>query len=384
MNFDLTSSQQTLQAEIIDFAQQHLNEDIVARDQEGRFDRNLWRACGLQKWQGMSIPKAYGGAGYSPEDTAIAFEAIGYGCEDQGLAFAIGAHLFACVIPLWLYGSEEQKKRYLPELSSGALIATHAMTEASGGSAAFQMESRALEVPSGFELKGTKTYCANAPLADICLAYFPTDPDKGFFGGISAFLLEKQTYPFQVSAPIQKMGLRSCQTGQITFDSLFVGKECLLGKEGAGGMIFTKSIEWERMGLSALHLGCMRRLIERTITFVNERAPGGISLSKHQAISHQLAEMKLQLEASKLLVYQAANRIAHAKNSNLYTAMAKLFTSEHYKAMCLKLVQIYGGLGYHAEHEASRSLRDAVAATLYSGTSEIQKNIISRWMGIKI
>lgn len=382
MDFSLSSAQKALQAEIITFAQSSLNKDVWTREQQGTFDHYLWKLCGEQGLLGLAISEDFGGRGLSALDTVIALEALGYGCEDNGLSFAIGAQLFACMIPIWLHGTLPQKAELLPALCAGERIATNAMTEAHGGSASFDMQSEAIKVPGGYRLTGVKSYCANAPVADICLAYFPTDAEKGFFGGISAFLLEKKKHAFGISETLQKLGLTTCKTGKITFDQLGVRNEALLGKAGAGGMIFTQSMQWERIGLSALHLGSMKRLLENAVSFAKQRTPGGIPIAKHQAISHQLAEMQAQISASKWLVYYAAWQLSHRHQVQASSSIAKLFTSETYKAMCLKLVQIYGGLGYLADHEASRSLKDAVAATLYSGTSEIQKNIIARGMGL--
>lgn len=384
MNFSLTERQQALQKEIISFAQEKLNDGIIERDKLGDFPKDLWLACGQKGIPGLAIEPTWGGQGLDSLDTILAFEALGYGCHDHGLAFAIGAQLFACNIPIWLHGSDEQKAKYLPDLCSGQLIITNAMTEEQGGSAAFSMSSQAEKMTEGYRLSGFKSYCANAPEADLCLVYLPTNPQKGFFGGISAFLLDKNLHPFQITEKVDKLGLRTCSTGKILFDQIEVDASTLIGKEGAGAIIFTQSMQWERIGLSALHLGSMKRLIERAVNHINERKPGGTPLSKHQAISHQLAEMQVQLEASRLLVYHAAWALGSNRKVNFHASVSKLFTSEAYKKMCMQLVQIYGGAGYDMEHEVSRSLRDAIASTLYSGTSEIQKNIIARSLGLNI
>lgn len=384
MDFALSPKQIALQEEIRAFAQGFLNENIAERDKAGTFPHELWLACGEKLMQGLAIAQDFGGRGLGPLDTVLAFEAFGYGCQDNGLAFAIGAQLFACNIPIWLHGSTKQKANYLPQLCSGQLIATNAMTEEQGGSAAFDMKSKAEKTNKGYRLSAFKSYCANAPVADLCLVYLPTNPEKGFFGGISAFLLDIKQHNFRLSESIDKLGLRTCSSGKILLDQLEVDASTLLGKEGAGALIFTQSMQWERIGLSALHLGSMKHLLEQAVLHVNGRGPGGIALSKHQAISHRLAEMQVHLEASKLLVYQAAWKLQQKQQVNYHAAISKLFTSEHYKHMCMELLQIYGGIGYDFDHEISRNLRDAAAATIYSGTSEIQKNIIARSLGLKI
>lgn len=383
MNFALTPEQLKLQNTIIDFAQKNLNIDIAKRDQEQTFDRILWEKCGELKLQGLTIAKEFGGGGLDILSAAHALEGLGYGCEDGGLCFAICAHLLACVMPIEKYGSTSQKERLLPLLCNGTLIASNAMTESSGGSDVYQMKTIADSVEQGFLLNGKKIYCTNGPVADLVLTYGLTNPEKGFFGGITAFLLEKEKHQFSCTPKIDKAGVRTCMMGDIHFDNVILDNSALLGKTGGGGMIFTKSMHLERILVAACHLGTMKRVLERTVDFVNNRFVGDQAIGSHQSISHQLADMKVQLEAAKLLTYQAAWKLTNGISVNEDASITKLFVSETFQNMMVHIMQIFAGKAYRENHEVERILRDALGSTIYSGTSAIQRNIIARQMGIK-
>ncbi len=383
MDFSLTDEQVELQKTVIAFAQQHLNIDIEKRDQEQIFDRNLWIKCGEIKLQGLTIPKQYGGRGLDLLSSAHVLEGLGYGCEDGGLCFAISAHLLACVMPIWKYGSTSQKERLLPSLCNGSLIAANAMTEASGGSDVYNMKTIAEPNEGGFLLNGQKVFCSNAPIADVIVTYALTNSEKGFFGGITAFLLEKNKHHFHSTPKIDKTGVRTCMMGDVHFENLVIDEEAVLGQTGGGGMIFTKSMHWERILLASCHLGAMKRILERTVQFVNKRIVANQSIGNYQAVSHQLADMKVQLEAAKLLTYQSAWKLSQGKSVNTDASITKLHVSETFKKMMVQIMQIFAGKAYRENHEVERLLRDALGSTIYSGTSAIQRNIIARQMGIK-
>jgi alkylation response protein AidB-like acyl-CoA dehydrogenase len=199
MDFSLTEEQTLLRKEIIRFAQKELNKDVAERDRGQTFAHALWLKCGEQKLQGLPVPEEYGGQGLDPLSTAIALEALGYGCHDGGLVFSVCAHLLACVIPVWKFGSEEQKRHYLPGLCDGTLIAVNAMSEPDSGSDAFAMRTRAVSDGAGFRLSGTKTFSSNGPVADLAVTFALTNPEKGYYGGVTTFLVEKNTPGFTVS-----------------------------------------------------------------------------------------------------------------------------------------------------------------------------------------
>ena len=381
-DFSPTDDQKQLQSEIVAFAREHLNQGVEEREKEQRFDRSLWEKCGEIGLPGLTIPKEYGGRGLNALSTVLAFEALGYGCEDGGLNFALGAHLLACTIPIWKHGSDHQKKTYLPLLCNGKMIAANAMTEQSAGSDVYSMVSVAVAKENAFLLTGLKSYVSNGPVADLALTYVQTDPEKGFFGGISAFILDKSIHDYSCSDRIEKLGIRTCMLGEISFDNLSVEDGYLLGQLGGGGMIFNQSMDWERTCLGAIHLGTMDRLLEKAVKFAKKRKSAGKSLSNYQAVTHPLADLKVRLESARLLNYKAAWKLDQNKNVGLEASMAKLAVSETYKSLAIQLNQLYAGQAFRDNHEAQRALKDAIAGTVYSGTSEVQRNIIARRIGL--
>ncbi len=382
MNVALDESQVALGRYYEEFARANLNEDVPARAREGRFEEALWKLCGSEKIQGLCIPEEFGGRGLGALDMACALEGLGRGCEDAGLLFAMGAQLFACNVPIWSWGTPEQQRDVLPRLCNGELVIANAMTEASGGSAAFQMSSEATPDGSGYRLSGLKTYCANAPISDLCLAYVLTNPAKGFFGGVSAFLLDRARHGYEVTEEVDKIGLRTCRTGRVSLEGIVAGQGDILGREGGGAPIFNHSMDWERIGMSALNIGTMARLLERAVAFAKERKPGGVPVSSHQAVAHLLVDGQVALEACRLMVYHAARTLEQEGKNSRGASTCKLFVSEHFKSLCMDLCQLYASEGFHADSEIGRSLHEALASTVYSGTSNIQRNIIAGWMGL--
>jgi hypothetical protein len=382
MEFGLSEEQRLLRENIVRFARDVLNPGVAERDRERAFSRELWRRCGEIGIQGLPVPEQYGGSGVDPLTCAMALEALGYGCRDGGLVFSLCAHLLSCVVPLWQHGNEEQKRRYLPGLCSGALIGVHAMSEPGSGSDAFALRTKAEREGRGFRINGTKTFISNGPVADLVIVFAVTEAQKGYHGGITAFLVESGTRGFSASKTFQKMGLHTSPIGELVFDNVYVPEEAILAGVGAGSGVFTASMDWERICLFASHVGAMERLLETAISYTRTRSQFGQAIGKFQAVGHRIADMKVQLEAARLLTYRAAWRLGNARSASLDAAIAKLFVSESLVQTALASVQVHGGYGYMAEYEVERALRDAVASTLYSGTSEMQRNIITRWLGL--
>lgn len=382
MNFTLSPEQTAMREEIVAFARAELNDGAGERDREQRFDRMLWEKCGARRLPGLLVPEAYGGFGADALDAAIALEALGYGCRDGGLVFSLAAHLLACGVPILKHGTEEQKERFLPGLSDGSLIAANAITEPESGSDVFAMHTVATPADDGFAITGTKAFISNAPVADLLLVYAKTDTGGGFHGGITAFLVEKATPGLSVSGPIDKLGLRSCAMGEIVLDNVFVQGSGILGPVGKGGVIFAQSMDWERACLGAAHVGAIERLLDDAIAFARTRKSGGKAIGARQAVAHRLADMKVNLEAARLLTHKACSELESDRRSGLSAAISKLFVSEAFVDAATDAIRTLGGRGYLAEHEAERTLRDAVGGTIYSGTSDVQRNIIARWLGL--
>ena len=382
MDFSLSSDQIALRENIIRFARQVLNEGALQRDREQTFPRDLWRRCGEIGLPGLPVPEDYGGSGLDPLSTALALEALGYGCHDGGLVFSICAHLLSCVVPLWSFGTEAQKRRYLPGLCGGDLVGVHAMTEPTSGSDAFALKTTAKPDGDGFRIQGVKTFISNGPVADLVIVFAVTDAKKGYHGGVTAFLVESTAPGFAVTQRFEKMGLRTSPLGELSFDGVRVGPEAVLGGVGGGSGVFTHAMDWERVCLFASHVGAMDRLLEMSVKHARTRSQFGQRIGKFQAVSHRIVDMKVQVEAARLLTYRAASRLGKTRAVSMDAAMAKLFVSESLVQAALGAVQVHGGYGFMTEFEVERALRDAVGSTLYSGTSEMQRNIIARWLGL--
>ena len=382
MDFALTEDQSILAREIREFASKELDDDVIGRDSRNEFSRELWTKAAAKGLTGLPAPEEFGGAGLDPLTTAIVMEALGYGCRDGGLVFSVGAHLFTCVVPVWKFGSEEQKRRLLPGLCDGSLIGANGMTELDSGSDAYAMKTRAVPCDGGYRLSGSKVFITNSPVADVVIVYAMTDASKGYFGGVTAFLVGSDTPGFEAAQTFKKMGLRTSPVGELLFHDMFVPESAVLGKRGAGAMIFNTVMDWERTCLFASHVGQTERVLERAVDYARTRRQSGHAIGEYQAISHRLAGLKTRLEAARLLTYRAAWRIDRERSVSVDAAMAKNFVAKTFVDVSLAAVQTFGGYGYMTEYEIERTLRDAVSAPIYSGTTEIQDNIIAHWLGL--
>jgi alkylation response protein AidB-like acyl-CoA dehydrogenase len=382
MDFGLTEEQKRLREEIVRFAGTLRDDDIVRRDREHEFSRDLWRRCGEMWLPGLPVPEELGGLGLDPLGCAIALDALGYACPDRGLVFSLCAHLLSCVVPVWRFGSEEQQRRYLPGLCDGTLIGVHAMTEPGSGSDAFALRTTATPDGGGWRITGTKMFVSNGPVADLVIVFALTDRAKGYHGGVSAFLVERGTPGLTASRPIEKMGLRTSPLGELVFDEVFVGEDRVLGRIGGGAGIFGHAMDWERICLFAAHVGTVERLLEQAVEYARTRTQFGQPIGKFQAVAHKIADMKVNLEAARLLTYQSAWRLERSRTVSMDAAITKLFVSETLVRSALDTLQVYGGYGYMVEYEVERAVRDALGSTIYSGTSEMQRNIIARWLGL--
>ncbi len=358
-----------------------LPRDVIDRDRAEAFSREAWDRCGEFGIQGLPAPEEYGGGGADVVTTMLALEALGYGCVDGGLVFSINAHMWTSVVPVWTYGTEEQKRRWLPGLCSGALIGCHTITEPEAGSDAFAMRSTAKKVDGGYVVNGRKTFITNAPVADLLIVFARDGEGIGPFG-ISAFLVEAGSPGLSLGKPMDKMGLRTSPMSEVFLDDCFVPDAALLGRPGNGGQIFQTSMRWERACIMAGHVGSMRRTMERCVAYARERRQFGKPIGKYESVADKIANMKVAVDASRALVLRVGWLMDHGFDSTAEAAVAKVFVSEASVRTHLDAVQIHGGYGYMTEFEVERMLRDAVGGTIYSGTSEIQRRIIARGLGL--
>lgn len=382
MDFTQTPEQRELYAAIRDFAREELNHDLEARDHAGAFPRELWSKCAAFGILGLPVPAAYGGQGQDLLTTTIAMEALGHGCRDNGLVFSLNAQMWAVQMPLVHYGSEEQKRAWLPRLVSGEAIGAHAITEPGAGSDVFALAARAEAVGGGYRLNGRKTFSTNAPVADVALAFAYLERDVGRPRALTAFLVPRGTVGASFSASIPKMGLRTSPMGDIVLEDCVVPESARLGPEGAGMRIFSSAMEWERACIFAGHLGAMQRLMEDCIAYAKQRRQFGQPIAKFESVADRIADMKVAIDAGRFLLYRVGWLAGQGKNAVLEAAVAKLFVSESHVRAALDALQLHGGYGYTKEYPIEREVRDALSGTLYSGTSEMQRRIIARTLGL--
>jgi len=381
VEFSLSAEQRELKEAAVAFARAKLNQDLAKREEAGEFPVEAWQACARFGIQGLPVPAELGGGGADTLTTVLVMEALGYGCHDNGLIFSLNAQMWSLELPLVKVGTPVQQRAYLPGLMSGELIGVHAMTEPDSGSDAFSMRTRAERVGDHYLLNGTKLYITNAPIADVVLV-FASHPGRPRLGGISAFLVDKGTPGFTVSRSLEKMGLRTSPMGEVVLADCLVPADSRLGPEGAGMAIFNSSMAYERSCILASALGAMQRQLEACVGHARARKQFGQAIGKFQGVSDKVADMYLRLEAARLLVYRAAWLTGQGKPALIEAAAAKLFTSEAWVASSLDAIQIHGAYGYMKEAGIERDLRDAVAGTIYSGTSEIQRVVLSRMLGL--
>jgi alkylation response protein AidB-like acyl-CoA dehydrogenase len=379
MQFAFTPQQQDWFDRAARFARTELAADAAAHDRQQEFWREGYRRCGRFGILGLPVPAEYGGQGQDIALTVAALEGLGYGCEDTGLLFALGASLWTITLPILAFGSDEQKRRWLPGLCSGVVFGANAASEPEAGSDIFSMQTRAVKRGGDWVLDGRKTWITGGPAADLILAFATTDPSKGVLG-ISAFLIDRETPGFRVERSIPKMGLRSAPMGELVFEQCAVPDACLLGREGRGAKVFNAALEWERGAILAPMLGTMRRQLERCLAHARKRRQFGQPIGKFQAVAHRLVEMQLRLETSRLLIHRYAWLKSQGREAGAEAAMAKLHVTESFLANSLDAVRTFGALGYAAETGIERDLRDSVGGVIYSGTNDIQRNILAQYL----
>jgi len=381
MDFSWTEEQLNFKSAVIKFAQKELNSGLIDRDRQGQLSLENWEKCAQFGILGLAIPEEYGGSGADILTTMLVMEGLGYGCRDNGLIFAMNAQMWSVQHPILAFGSEAQKQKYLPYLCSGKLIGAHGMSEPDSGSDAYSLRTRAKRVTEGYVLNGTKMFVTNAPIANMALVFATVDPAKGI-GGVTTFLVDEGTPGLRISRDIEKMGLRTSPMGELILEECFVSVESRLGPEGAGSSIFNSSMEWERSCILGSHVGAMERQLEVCIRYARERRQFGQAIGKFQAVANRIADMKVRLETARLLLYKVAWLKQMGKAAVMEAALAKLYLSECFVQSSLDAIRTHGGYGYTTEFEVERDLRDAIGGTLYSGTSDIQRVIIARWLGL--
>lgn len=379
MDFSWTDEQRAFRDAVVDFARNELNDGVAEHDANRTFPAEAWKKAAAFGIQGLPVPEEYGGQGADPLTIILGMEALGYGCVDNGLIFSLNAQMWSCEVPLIKFGTEEQKQRYLPGLCDGSLIGVQGMSEPDSGSDAFSMGTTAVLDGDSYVLNGSKTWITNAPVADVFVVFAVTDKTKGSFG-ISAFLVDRDTPGLSIGKPFDKMGLRTSPMSELVFDDCRIPASDMLAKPGSGMAIFNHSMDWERGVILAAAVGTMQRQLETSVSYARQRKQFGQPIGKFQAVSHRLVDMKVRLEAARMMLYHLGWSMTQSTSNNMESAMVKLFLSESWVQSSLDMLTVHGALGYMTEAEIERDLRDALAGRIYSGTSDMQRNMIARHM----
>lgn len=374
MDFSLSKEQKEYRQVIIDFARNQLNDS----DSLESFSPQVWEKISEFGLLGITVDEKYGGLNESYLTAAIVFEALGYGCENNGLIFMINNHIWVAQNLIYLYGSETLKEKYLEDMVAGKRIGSIAITEAESGSDAFGMTTQAVLDGEDYILNGIKMFISNGPIADIFIVFAVTEkePKKK----ITAFVVEKQFLGVSTGADIEKMGLGACPTSEIILDQVRVPKENILGNFNSGSYILMGAIEWERFYEFVPHIGAMKRVIERCGRYAKERKQFGKSIEEYQAISHKIADMEIKLELARLMMYKIAWLKDNQRNAFKEVSMFKIFVSESYIKACRDAMQIFGAYGYTKEYGIEREMRDALASSIHSGTNEVLRNTVYKYI----
>ncbi len=381
MDFSFTPQQEELRQATIEFASRELNDDLASREKQGFFSREDWAKCADFGILGLNAPTEYGGQAYDIVTTIAILEALGYGCRDNGLPFGLNSQIWSVQAAIQGFGSDAQKARFLEPMVTGEAIGAFAITESGTGSDTYSMQARAVRTDGGYVLKAEKHYVTNAPIADVAVIFASTNPDAGQWG-ISAFIVENGTEGFSRGASRDKMGLKTSPFGELYLEDCFVPEENRLGPEGAGVSIFAKSMESERGYILSSQLGAMQRQLEEAVAFARERRQFGQPIGRFQSVSNRIVDMKLRLETSRLLLYRLAWLEAGGKPLAMDAALTKLHLSETFIESSLDAIRLYGAQGYVQELGIEKHLRDGIGGIIYSGTSDIQRNVIARLLGL--
>jgi butyryl-CoA dehydrogenase len=327
--------------------------------------------CGML---GIPFSKEYGGEGGDYLGYTIAVEELSKACGTTGVI--LSAHTSLGAAPIYEFGNEEQKQKYLVPLAKGEKLGAFGLTEPNAGTDASGQQTTALLDGDNYILNGSKIFITNAGPADVYIVMAMTDKSKGT-RGISAFIVEKDTPGFSIGKKEKKLGIRGSATCELIFENCIIPKENLLGKVGQGFKIAMKTLDGGRIGIAAQALGIAQGALDKTVEYVKERKQFGRSISAFQNTQFELANMKTKVEAARLLVYKAASKKDEGKAFSVEAAMAKLYASEVAMEVTTKAVQLHGGYGYTREYDVERMMRDAKITEIYEGTSEVQRMVIS-------
>ncbi|WP_346235316.1 acyl-CoA dehydrogenase [Lysinibacillus telephonicus] len=374
MNLNFTEEQTMLREMVRQFAQSEIA-PFVEKMEEGEFPKEILAKMGELGLMGMTVPESLGGAGMDFTSYILAINEISKVSAVVGVILSV--HTSVGTNPILYFGSDEQKKKYIPNLASGKYLGAFCLTEPEAGSDAGALKTRAVKSDDYYVLNGSKVFITNGGEADVFIVFASTNPQKGS-RGISAFIVEKGSPGLIIGKNEHKMGLHGSSTVQLTFDNMKVPASNLLGKENEGFKIAMANLNAGRIGIAAQALGIAEAATEASIEYASERIQFGKPIAVNQGVGFKLADMATKVEAAKLLVYRAAHLHSLGLQCGKEASMAKLFASKTAVQVATEAIQIYGGYGYTKDYSVERYFRDAKVTEIYEGTSEIQRIVISK------
>ncbi|MFZ5651542.1 MAG: acyl-CoA dehydrogenase [Bacillota bacterium] len=374
MIFKLSEEQELLRKTVRDFAESEIAPKAAEMDEKEEYDMTLWAKMAEMGLTGIPFPDDYEGAGMDNLSYAVAVEELSRVCGSSGVL--ISAHTSLCLWPIYAFGTEDQKKKFLVPLCSGEKVGAMGLTEPAAGSDAAALKTTAVKDGDEYVLNGTKIFITNGYIAETYVIFAYTDKSKGS-KGISAFIVEKGAPGFTFGKKEHKLGIRASYTYELVFENCRIPAENLLGQEGQGFKIVMMTLDGGRIGIAAQALGIAQGAYEQAVNYSKIREQFGKPISANQGIQWMLADMATQIEAARLLVYKAAYLKDTKQPYSKEAAMAKLFASEAAMAVTVKAVQIFGGYGYTREYPVERMMRDAKITEIYEGTSEVQRIVIA-------
>ncbi|MGI6719154.1 MAG: acyl-CoA dehydrogenase [Bacteroidales bacterium] len=374
MDFELTKTEKLFRQMVRDFTEREVQPLAAEIDEEERFPQETVEKMAKIGLMGIPVPKEYGGAGGTNILYSMAVEEISRACATTGVV--LSAHTSLCIAPILEFGTEEQKKKYIPKLASGEWLGAFGLTEPNAGTDASAQQTMAVEDGENYILNGNKIFITNAEYAHVYVIFAMTDKSQGT-RGISAFIVEKSFPGFSIGKKEKKLGIRGSATCELIFENCVVPKENLLGKLGGGFKIAMKTLDGGRIGIASQALGIAQGAMDETTKYVMERKQFGRPIGKFQNTQFQLADLETKIQASRLLVRQAAYKKDKNLPYSVDSAMCKLFAAETAMEMTTKAVQFHGGYGYTREYPVERMMRDAKITEIYEGTSEVQRMVIA-------
>lgn len=381
MDFSFSKEQTMIQEMVRDFAIKEISPIAIELDRQAKFPTELFKKMGEIGLLGIPFPEKYGGSGGDTISYAIAVEEIGKVCGGTGLSYAAAVSLGAS--PIYYFGTEEQKQKYLVPLASGKAIASFGLTEPNAGSDAGGTQTTAILEDDQYVINGEKCWITNASYAETITVTAVTGKDEGGKKIISAFIIPAGTKGMTITSPYDKMGVRASDTTQIVLQDVRVPKDNILGDSKKGFKQFLYTLDGGRISIAGLAVGLAQGAFERALAYAKERKQFGRSISSFQAIQFKLADMAMEIEMARNMVYKAAWLKDQGKPFTKESAYAKLFATEMAFRTCNQAIQIHGGYGYMREYEVERFLRDAKLLEIGEGTSEIQRLVIARQLGCR-